>query len=161
MKKIFLTLTSILLLLSGCSFYTFNPKGKSTISSISVERFANRTGEYGLEDRMTDQIIDALISDGSMKVVPSENAEALLVGTLTRYDRQPFDPTIDDQVESYSVTMYFEIKLINSADNTEIWSDNVNKMGVYNLETQTEEDGQLDAITQLIDYIINKTTKSW
>jgi len=30
------------------------------IKSIAVERFENNTAEYGLEDRMTDQIIDAL-----------------------------------------------------------------------------------------------------
>lgn len=160
--KLFTILSLIMVVtFSGCGVYTFNPKGKSTISAISIERFENRTGEYGLEDRMTDLIIEAFIADGSMEIVPTENAEALLVGTLTRYNRRPFDPDENDQVTSYAVTMYFDIKLINPIDNTEIWTDKINQEGIYNLETESEEDGQFRAIKELIEHIINKTTKSW
>lgn len=146
---------------TGCGVYTFNPKGKSTISSIAIERFENQTGEFGLEDRMTDQIINAFIADGTIKVVPTENAEAVLVGTLTGYDRQPYNPNELNQVESYSVRMFFDIKLINPVNDSTFWSEKINQEGVYNLATQTEEDGQMEAIDRLVEYIINKTTKSW
>ena len=161
MSKIAGAFAAVLIILSGCAVYTFNPKGKSTIATIGIERFANKTNEYGLEDRMTDQIIDAFIADGSMKVVPSESAEAILTGTLTGYNRKPYNPDENDLVESYAVTMSFDITLKNPVDETEIWTERVSKFGTYNIETETEEVGQLEAITLLIEHIINKTTKSW
>ena len=160
MKRLFiyLILSSVI---CGCSFYSFSPKGRSTISSISIERFKNNTNEFGLEDQMTDQIIDALIADGNLKIVPVENAEAVLSGTLTTYERKPYNPDENDQVESYSIRMLFNIQLTNRADNTAIWKDNINRIGIYNLETETEEDGQARAIQLLVDDIVEKTTKSW
>ena len=148
-------------LVAGCGVYTFSPKGKSEIKSIAVERFENNTAEYGLEDRMTDQIIDALIADGTFKVLSPEYCDALLVGTLTSYVRQPHGYTENDQVETYSVTMGFDITLKNPADDTEIWNEKVTQKGIYDLETETEDDGQQEAIDLLIEDIINKTTKSW
>ena len=161
MKKIFIIILLYSLLLSGCGVYTFNPKGKSSISSIDIERFSNKTPEYGLEDRMTDQIIDAFISDGTLKIAAQGNSEATLSGSLVTYQRKPYNPDEFDRVEEYAVHMTFNIKLINPADGTEIWTDRISQIGVYNLESETELDGQQRAIEFLIEAIINKTTKSW
>lgn len=158
-KSIFFLL--ILLQFVGCSVYTFNPRGKSTLKTIAIQLFENTTGEYGIEDKMTEQVIDAFISDGSIKIVPEENAEALLIGKLISYERKPYDPNENDVVQSYAITMTFEIKLINTLDKTEIWNNNIVQFGVYNIEEETEEDGQQRAIAKLVEDVINKTTKSW
>ena len=159
----YLTLSVLILsfVFTGCGVYTFSPKGKSDIKSVAVERFENQTAEYGLEDRMTDQIIDAFIADGALKVLSPEYADALLIGTLTSYLRKPYRYDENDQVQSYSVTMGFDITLRNPADDTEIWKEKVSQIGIYDIETQTEEDGQQAAIDLLIEAIINRTTKSW
>ena len=165
-RKTIMTLKSIFVIIFlfsfvGCSVYTFNPQGKSTLESISIELFENTTAEYGLEDRMTEQVIDAFIADGSIKIVPESNAEALLIGKLIKYDRKPYDPNELDQVESYAIYMTFEIRLVKTLDNTDIWTNNINQFGVYNIEEEVEEDGQQRAIEKLVDDIINKTIKNW
>jgi len=160
MKRL-LILTLLFSNICGCSFYSFSPKGRSTINNIAIERFKNSTAEFGLEDKMTDQIIDALIADGNLKIVPIENAEAVLSGILTLYERKPYNPDENDQVESYSIRMLFNIQMTDRTDNKTIWKDNINRIGIYNLETETEEDGQARAIKLLVDDIVEKTTKSW
>jgi len=157
-----MTLTAFLLLAAaGCSVYTFNPKGKSDISTIAVEPFENQTQEYGLTDRLTDVIIDAFIADGNLKIVPLEGAEAVLSGKLLKYDWvvEKFDE--NDQVEEYKIVMDFEISLINPQDQSEIWKERMSQQGVYNASEQTEEDGQRLAGERLVEAVINKTTKSW
>ena len=151
----------ILMTFLSCGVYTFNPKGKSSITTITVNRFSNDTQQLGLEDRMTDDIIDAFISDGSMKVVSQDNAEAILVGSLTSYDRRPHEFTETDVVTAYAVTMGFEISLKKGSDDSEIWTERFSQLGVYNVETETEEDAQQKAILLLVEAILNKTTKSW
>jgi len=156
-----MVLTGAVVLLTSCGVYTFNPRGKSTITSIAVERFENETPEFGLADRMTDDVIDAFIADGNIKVVSLENADAILVGSLVRYDRSPHEYTQEDEVISYAVTMDFDIVLKKSSDGSEMWKERISQQGIYKIDVETEEDGQQEAIGLLVDAIINKTTKSW
>jgi hypothetical protein len=151
----------VFLLSAGCGVYTFNPKGKSSINSITIERFENQTPEYGLADQMTDVVIDAFIADGNMKVVSLENADAVLSGVLTRYERKPYEYDQSDVVESYYVDMDFEITLKNPRDDSEIWKEKMTQRGVYAVDSETEEDGRQKAIELLVEAVINKTTKSW
>ena len=160
-RLVLTALSAISLLGAGCGVYTFNPAGKSAIQAIAVERFDNRTAEYDLADQMTDLVIDALISDGTMKVVSIDNADAVLVGVLTRYDRKPYKYVEDDVVESYSVTMGFDVTLKNPRDDSEIWRETMIQEGVYSVESETEQDGQGKAIDRLVESIVNRTTKNW
>jgi hypothetical protein len=151
----------LLIAITGCGVYTFNPRGKSDISTLAVEPFENQTQEYGLTDRLTDVIIDAFIADGNVKIVPPEGADAILTGALLSYERvvEKFDA--NDQVEEYKVVMDFEIALRNPKDQTEIWKERMTQVGIYNASDETEEYGQQVAGERLVEAVINKTTKSW
>lgn len=148
------------LLFSGC-VYSLNPKGKSSVKSIAVERFQNDTPEFGLADQMTDAIIAAFIADGTIKVLPQGEAEANLIGTLTGYDRRPYEYDQNDQVTSYIVEMDFDITLNKATTDSLLWSERMSQRGVYNLQTESEEDGRIRALELLVEAIINRTTKSW
>jgi len=43
----------VLLTGAGCGIYTFNPGGKSSIKTIAVSQFENKTIEAGLSSRLT------------------------------------------------------------------------------------------------------------
>jgi hypothetical protein len=148
-------------LVSACGVYTLNPKGKSDIGSIFVQRLENETSQYELTDRLTEFIIDAFISDGNMKILPESKADAVLVGVLTRYERVPHVYNENDEVEKYKVLMAFEVSLKNPRDDSEIWKERINQEGIYDAATETEIDGQQRAGERLVEAIINKTTKSW
>ena len=151
----------MILLLAGCGVYTFNPRGKSTVSSIYVAQFENETSEYGLTDRLTEITIDAFISDGSIKVLPEADAEAVLIAVLKRYERvvQQYDE--NDQVLSYKIILDLDVTLQKASDQSEIWKDRIPAEGVYDAIEETEEDGQRRAGEWLVEAVLNKTTKSW
>jgi len=157
-KSIILILSA--LGLTGC-FYSLNPRGSVTIKSVAVERFQNDTPEFGLADQMTDAVINAFIADGTLKVLPRDRAEAVLSGTLTRYQRRPYEYNEKDQVKSYAVEMDFDIQLKKPSDDSLIWQEKMSQRGFYSLETEAEEDGRRKAIVLLVQAIINRTTKSW
>ncbi len=151
----------MVLLLSGCGIYTFNPGGKSEIGTIAVEPFENKTSEFGLTDQLTEVIIDAFIADGNIKVVSVSQADVVLIGTLLRYDRVPHVFDENDQVQKYKVVMDFEITLKNPDDDSEKWKQKLSQEGIYDAIDETEEDGQKRAGERLVEAILNKTTKSW
>lgn len=147
--------------LLGCSVYTLNPKGKSSIKTLSVEPFENQTPEFGLADQVTEAVIDAFIADGNLKVVGNDAADAILVGSLTGYKRVVNQFDENDQVQSYKVQMDFSISLMNPRDQSEIWKQAMPQEGIYDAASETEEDGKRRAAERLVEAILNKTTKSW
>lgn len=152
---------SVALMCLGCGVYTMNPKGKSEIRTISIEQLENETNEFGLADRLTEFIIDAFIADGNLKVVSPDQADAILMGSLTRHERVPDAFDQNDQVETYKMVMDFRIILQNAASGEDYWSQTTRQEGVYDADTETEEDGQRRAGARLVEMIINRTTKSW
>jgi hypothetical protein len=151
----------LLVCLAGCGVYSFNPKGKSTIKTIGIDPFENKTGEFAFADRLSETLTEAFIRDGSLKVVPAANADAELIGVLTRYERVPFKFTSEDQVEQYKLILEFDISLRNPRDQTDIWKEHMTQEGLYTVATETETDGQKKATDQLVQAILNKTTRSW
>lgn len=155
---------AVLLLLLGftaCGVYTFNPRGKSSLTTIAVEPFENLTGQYGLEDLMTEAVIDAFIADGTIKVVSADVAQAILLGTLTRYERLVQEFNELDQVAQYKVQVGVDITLSDPESRDEIWTIQLTLDGIYEADTETEEDGQKEIGIQLVEAVLNRTTKSW
>lgn len=148
-------------MLAGCGIYTLDPKGKSTIKTIAIEPFDNQTPEFGLADQVTEAVIDAFITDGNLKVVGSEAADAVLVGSLTGYRRVVNQFDENDQVQSYKVLMDFSISLMNPRDQSEIWKQTMPQEGIYDAASETEDDGKRRAAVRLVEAILTKTTKSW
>ncbi|MEW6052064.1 MAG: LptE family protein [Candidatus Zixiibacteriota bacterium] len=161
MRRIFRAMMIFLPLLLSCGVYTFNPKGKSDIKTIAVQPFDNKTPEFGLTDRLTEIVVDAFIADGTLKVVSAANADALLTGTLVRYERVASVYDTSDIVQQYKVIMSFDVALQNPKDQTDMWKEQFTQEGPYEAATQTEEDGQKLAGKRLVEAVLNKTTKSW
>jgi hypothetical protein len=148
-------------ILAGCGVYSFSQRGASTINSIAVEPFENDTPQFGLADLITEAVIDAIIADGNLRVVSPDVADALLISRLTGYQRQVERFDESDQVQEYKVVLDLEITLRNPADQSDIWSERVRQEGIYDAADESEEDGQRRAGARLVEYVLNRTTKSW
>ncbi len=147
--------------MTGCGVYTLNPRGKSDYKSIAIEPFNNTTPEYGLADRLTNIVTDAFIADGTFKVVSADLADVLLVATLARYERVPYQFDENDQVSSYKVMVGFDLALKSTKDQAEIWKESVTQEGIFSANDETEEVGQERAAQALVQTILSRTTRSW
>ena len=149
------------LILGGCGIYSFSPGGKSSIKSISVRQFENKTIEAGLSSRMTDLVVDAFIADGNLKVVSESDADAIMNGELSSYENKADIIDESDNVSRYVVKVVFNIVLQNASDGSELWKEAFYSEGVYLADSETEEDGQIRAAQKLVIDVINRTTKNW
>ena len=69
----------------GC--YHLGPVGKNTPRSVAVPMFKNRTLKPQLEAQVTNAIIKRLQADGSVRVDRPANADVVVTGVITRYQR--------------------------------------------------------------------------
>jgi len=149
------------IIISGCAVYSFSPGGKSSIKALAIPPFENRTVESSLSNTITDLVIEAFITNGTMKVVSPDAADAILNGILTNYERKAKTYDEADNVTQYGVYLTFDITLKEATGEKEIWHDVFYSEDIYDAKTETEEDGQARAADKLVTDIINRTTKNW
>ena len=146
---------------SGCGVYSFSGAGKAPFETLTVSPFANNTIEYEMGDRLTDAVVDAFIRENLVKIVDPSRAEAVMDGTVVGYRRDPYTYDKEDIVSQYAVKVSVQVKVLKAESEDIIWEKDFYAEGVYNADTETEEDGQARAITLLTTDIVNNTTKSW
>jgi len=72
----------------GCAGYKLGPVKQTDFRSIAVPMFKNHTVKPQLEAQITNAIIKRLQTDGSLLVKSTDDADIVLTGEITRYDRQ-------------------------------------------------------------------------
>lgn len=71
--------------ITSCA-YTTKSVLPDNIQNVSVSVFKNDTFEYGLEERLTDKVIQEFISHGRLKVTNIDNADVLIKGQIKAYN---------------------------------------------------------------------------
>ena len=123
MKKIFSSPLAIIVLglffLSGCG-YTQEAKMPSGIKTIAIPTFKNEIPSQeqfayhpGLEIELTNAIIDQFISDGNLKVVDEDKADAILQGSIIAYEQEGLRFDRLESVEEYRLFLVVKFKLVD------------------------------------------------
>jgi len=96
MNKIELARTSLLgamlaasLNLSGCAGYRAGSMLPDDLKTVHVETVVNKSSEPLIESDITQALISGIQLDGSLKVVPADQADAILRVTLKDYELEP------------------------------------------------------------------------
>ena len=112
-----------LLLVCGCG-YTLVGQGSLPrhIETIAIPTFDNTTLEQGVEDVMTQAMIDVFVRGGKMQLVMENSADALLIATIRSYNA---DEAIEfnDQNDplKYRLTVTIDVKLRDLTSENTIW----------------------------------------
>jgi outer membrane lipopolysaccharide assembly protein LptE/RlpB len=153
------------LLVSSCGYRT-NTRTAKDIKTIYVPFFENKTSEPNLEISVTERIIQNLIDDNTLKVVPENSADAVLDGQIVDFKNQPFSFKPDLNAEEYHVIITVVVTLFNRRTNEPIWEKrNFVGDGSYFVEKvengRTFNDAVAESIKEITDRILNLTTQDW
>jgi hypothetical protein len=153
----------LVLVANGCSPYSFSGGKTALVQSAYVEQLENETAQFGLAQTLTQGIIDGFIDDNQIKIEGADRAEAILKGRIVDYRRKAYTFDEVDRVTEYIVEIWVTVDLTLTAGTKEaIWSVVRQRgFGVYNADTEDEEDGQERAIAQIAEDLLNRTIKSW
>ena len=84
---------NLCLLFTGCAGYHLGgqkPKHLAGVTKLAVPTFENLTLEPRLASVVTNALIKQIQIDGSYQIVPKDQAEAVLEGSINRVDRTQF-----------------------------------------------------------------------
>ncbi len=98
MKKRFLLLTAVALTsMVGCAGYqpgVNKPKKMAAVTKLAVPTFKNNTLQPRLEVLVTDALIKRLQIAGTYKIVPVNEADAVLYGTIEDITSRSIVPSV-------------------------------------------------------------------
>jgi hypothetical protein len=101
-----------------------------SIKKIGVPTFANATGKAALDQKITQRVIEELLRRGRFDVVQeSAGVDALVEGTILRYDVQPVGFSADGgggsatQASRYAITVTAKIRYAKVGAPEPIWSN--------------------------------------
>ena len=84
-----LWLTGLLgLLTGGCAGYHVGPTQALPYRSVAVLMFKNKTLKPQLEAQVTNAIIKRVQTDGTLRIESAADADVVLTGQITQFDRQ-------------------------------------------------------------------------
>ena len=106
--------------LAGCGYGT---RGSlpDHIKTVAVPIFKNRTLEPGVESAITSGVVNAFSSGGRVKVVPIDQADAILQGEVVAYslDGLAFDQTAN--VRAYRLRVVLNVEFRDVRKSAMLW----------------------------------------
>lgn len=93
------------------------------ITKISVQPFVNKTAYFGLEDRLTQQVINEFLKDGNYAIVPDSQANGIVVGEIRRYILTPVQYDAAMVPTLYKLDILLKVQFYDKASNTYLWTE--------------------------------------
>jgi hypothetical protein len=157
-----IVLPCIFLALLSCGIYTVSPSALGNVKTIAIPLFDNQSTESGLREQLSDRLSQAFVTDNTLKVVPEQQADGILRGSVVSYKREPYTYSISEVVSEYKSVIEIKVQFVNRRSQKVIWEETkMTNWGTYNAVSETENDGKSRAIDKLVEDILNKTVKGW
>jgi len=150
----------------GCS-YSFTGSNLGHIESVHVPVFDNLTPEPTIRERLTNELIDAIINDNELEIGDQQGADAYIVGRITDVNDQPFTFQADQDDDSfttndYKVTVVTKVRFEDKVEGKLLWEENIVGWGRYTLDGAITRDDGIDAALDMISQnVLNKVLANW
>lgn len=118
-------LAAFMSLLMGCGYHLAGTGGQApgNIQSIAVEMLNNRTGEVGIETIFTNAMLNEFILWKRVSVKPSNEADAVLGGSISSIRIQEFSHVTSTQTLQSRVTITLSLTLTRVDTDDVLWQN--------------------------------------
>jgi len=160
LKSIFIiTILSFFVLFAGCGIYSFSGSTiPSHIKTVAVPLFGNNTPEFGIDQQLTDALIDAISADNTLKIADARNADSILKGTILQITDRAGQYDANENASSYRVTINIKVSFEDVKKRKVLWEETWSGWGLYESD---RNQGVEDAISKLTIDILNRTVSGW
>jgi len=93
------------------------------IKRVAIRLAVNKTQQFGLEDKFTLAIRDNFLKDGRYPIVPEEDADGVVLVTITRYVLTPVQYDSNLVPTAYKLRILCDLQFIDRATNTALWEE--------------------------------------
>ena len=115
-------LTAAVVVLGGCG-YSLHGNLPDRIKTVAVPVFVNHTSEPAVETFLTQAVVQAFSTNGRLRVVRPDEADAILEGEVVGYQVQAlaFDPRAN--IQQYRLLVTMNLKMRDARDHTLLFEE--------------------------------------
>lgn len=184
-RYIKISLPVLLIVLSGCGFYSMAGSIPPHIKSISIPLVSNQTAEFGIAEDITDNIIEVFTEENILRIVDPDNADSVLNGIIIKMDDAPYTFNSAEAVSEYRITITMDINWHDVKNDVDLLTKRYTGWGAYGLTgdintdgIDNDGDGKIDAddddefgeprefatkiaITKIAEDVVNNILTAW
>jgi outer membrane lipopolysaccharide assembly protein LptE/RlpB len=115
MRKGLLTvLAGAALLVTSCGYNLVGRGGQfpAGVDKVSVPIFANETRDTEIARRLTNSFVAEMVTSGRVQVVSEGEAEARILGTVTRYEIEPITFNVTRKATENRIIVAVDVSLV-------------------------------------------------
>ncbi len=155
----------ICILNTGCGVYTFSGSTlPGHLKTVDIPLFINQSLQPGVAEEITTELNREILENNLLKPV-SQNSDATFNGKILSYKNHPYtygsESVRQVNVTSYSVTISVDIEFYDNKKDKTLYKGVITEEGIYDFESETEEDGKKRAVKKIIDQIMQNSVQSW
>jgi len=149
----------------GCGAYQLGTTLPDNLKTIYVPTFENKTYQPGIDVDITNAIITRFRQDGNLRPVAREEADTILLGEITGWNRRVMGYTgqDDNDVEEYrlyvTVIVTFKDlatgKLLSSRQSIRGYTDYYVEGDMTEAEESAEPDAYKDLARNVVDHVVS------
>lgn len=143
---------------SGCCGYSTRSLLPGYIKKIHIKIFDNQTIKTGLDETATQATIDAFRSGSGLRIVDEKQADIIIEGTVSDYNKEPYVYTGALNITQYKITVKFSVRCIDQIKNSVFWEGDVAEWATY---TTNEDDGIKAAIQKTAEKLVTTILTNW
>jgi hypothetical protein len=155
--------TVTVLTAGGCSHYSVSGSLPSGIRNVAVPLFENQTVEPGIVEAVTETVINAIISNGQMKVVGESQSDAMVNGIITDVRDEADSYSRSEQAKQFRLRIFADVSFYDRRKNRAIWEEKrLEGWARYDAaDPAAREKAKAEALKMLAGLIIDKTVSGW
>jgi hypothetical protein len=142
-----------------CGVYSFSGSNLPPhIRTIAVPLFQDQTPEFGIDQLITDAVIESINQDNTLRIASIRTSDSALRGTILRIIDSAGQYDQDEQASTFRVTLVVKVSFEDLKKRKILWEETWSHWGNY---TDVREEGIEEAIDKITNDIINRTVSGW
>ena len=154
-----LLFSGIIVYFEGCGIYSFSGSAiPPHIKTVAVPLFEDRTTEFGIDQKLTDALIEAVTKDNTLKISDTRESDSVLKGTILRVQDQAGQYDANEEASDFRVNITVTVSFEDVKKRKILWEDTWTHWGRYETDRNV---GINEAVGKIINDILNRTVSAW
>lgn len=152
------TLVILICFLTGCG-YVATSVIPTHIKKVYISTFKNNTTEFGIENKLAQEISKNFVEVPRLDMVEKQEiADAVVLGTIIRFAKEPISYDTNNRVEEYRIKIIVDIEFKDLINNKTLWKEQgVEEQSFYYPMGKIGE--SIKTEQEVIKYITSKLAK--
>ena len=153
------------MVVTACYYSTSQGSRAGDIRNIVIPLFDNTTVETGIQETLTDKVIEQFLNNGEFRIVDLRQADAAIIGVITDLKQESLAFSEGTLAREVRLWIYVDVRFETVDKKEVVWEEKqLRTFGDFAIDTGTDTDREPaieTAIEKMAEEILNQSISGW